>query len=146
MNLCQAPASPSSDLHLVSYGLNTNVLGSPGGSVLKNLPSNAGDMGLLPELGRSSGEGNGSPLQYSRLGISMHRGAWQTIVHGVAKSQIPLKVQTTTNASSLLDLKTLWRQRPFLLAFISPMLPSQCFASYSERRCALNNTMKHITG
>ena len=39
----------------------------PGGSVVKNLPANAGDMGLIPEWGRSSGEGNANPLQYSCL-------------------------------------------------------------------------------
>ena len=93
MNLPQASASPASDLHLLSsYGLNTNVLGFPGGSVVKNPPATAGDMGLIPELGRSAG-GNGSPLQYSCLGISMGRGAWQTIVHGVTESQIPLNDQ-----------------------------------------------------
>ena len=92
MNLPQAPASPASDLHLLSsYGLNTKVLGFPGGSVVKNPPTTAGDMGLIPELGRSAGEGNGSPLQYSCLGISMGRGAWQALVHGVEKSQTLLK-------------------------------------------------------
>ena len=42
-------------------------MGFPGGSVIKNLPTNAGDVGSIPELGRSPGEGNGSPLQYSCL-------------------------------------------------------------------------------
>ena len=50
----------------------------PGGSVVKNLPANAGDrdLGLMPELGRSPGEGNGNPPQYSCLENSMDRGAW----------------------------------------------------------------------
>ena len=43
-------------------------MGLPCGSVLKNLPANTGDMGLIPGPGRSSGEGNGNPLQYSCLG------------------------------------------------------------------------------
>jgi len=47
---------------------------------------NAGEPGLIPGLGRSSGEGNGNPLQYSCLGNSMDREAWQTMAHGVAKS------------------------------------------------------------
>ena len=46
----------------------------------------AGDMGSIPGSGRSPGVGNGHPLQYSRLGNSMDRGAWWTIVHGVAKN------------------------------------------------------------
>ena len=45
-------------------------------SVVKNLPANAGDMGLIPGLGRSLGEGNGNPLQYSCLENLMDRGAW----------------------------------------------------------------------
>ena len=53
-----------------------------------NLPVNAGDPGSIPRSGRPPGEGNGSPLQSSCLENSMHRGAWQATVHGVAKSQI----------------------------------------------------------
>ena len=50
---------------------------------------NAGDPGSIPGLGRSPGEGNGNPLQYSCLKNSMdRRGAWRATVHGVAKSQI----------------------------------------------------------
>ena len=59
--------------------------GFPGGSVVKNLPSNAGDVGSVPGLGRAPGEGNGNPLQYSCLGNPMDRGAWQATVHGVTK-------------------------------------------------------------
>ena len=56
-----------------------------GGSVAKNLPANAGDAGLIPRSGRSPGEGNGNPLQYSCLRNPMDRGAWQATVHGVNK-------------------------------------------------------------
>ena len=55
----------------------------------ENPPANVGDTGLIPGLGRSPG-GNGNPLQYSCLGNPMDRGAWQAIVHGVAKSWIQL--------------------------------------------------------
>ena len=48
----------------------------PDGSVVKNLPANAGDVGLIPGSGRSSGEGNGNPLQYACLGNPMDSGAW----------------------------------------------------------------------
>ena len=47
---------------------------------------NAGDLGLIPGSGRSPGEGNGYPLQYSCLENSMDRGAWQATVHGVRES------------------------------------------------------------
>ena len=58
--------------------------------VVKNLPASAGDAGLIPGSGRSPGERNDNPLQYSRLEISMDRGALQAIILGVAKSQIQL--------------------------------------------------------
>ena len=56
-----------------------------GGSVVKILPANAGDVGSIRGSGRPPGEGNGSPLQYSCLENPMKRGAWWGIVHGVAK-------------------------------------------------------------
>ena len=56
------------------------------GSVVKNPLANVGDMGLIPELGRSSGEGNSHPLQYSCLEKPMDRGAWwQPTVHAGCK-------------------------------------------------------------
>ena len=60
--------------------------GFPGGSVVKNLPANAGDEGSIPGSGRSPEEGNGNSLQYYCLENSMDRGAWWAIVHGAAKS------------------------------------------------------------
>ena len=55
--------------------------------VVKNLPANAGNMGSIPEQGRSPGTGNDNPLQYSYLGNLTDRGAWGAIVDGVGKSQ-----------------------------------------------------------
>ena len=57
----------------------------PGGSEVKAFAYNVGDPGLIPESGRSPGEGNGNPLQYSCLLNSMDRGAWRATVHGVAR-------------------------------------------------------------
>ena len=71
--------------------------------MVKNLPVNAGDVrdgGLIPESGRSPGGGNGNPLQYSRLKISMDRGAWGATVHGVGKNQISLSMRTNTSAGA----------------------------------------------
>ena len=62
------------------------MLGFPGGSDSKVSTCNVGDLSLIPGLGRSPGEGNGNPLQYSRLGNSTDRGHWQATVLGVAKS------------------------------------------------------------
>ena len=61
-------------------------MGCPGGSVVKNPPANAGEVGLIPGLGRSSGVGNGNPFQYSCLENTMSRGAQQATIHGTAKN------------------------------------------------------------
>ena len=65
-------------------------MGFAGGSNGKESACSAGDPGSIPWLGRSPGEGNGNPLQYSCLGNSMDRGAWQAMVHGVTKSKTQL--------------------------------------------------------
>ena len=53
--------------------------------MVKNPAANAGDMGLIPGLGKSSREGNGNPLQYSCLENPIDRGAWWATVHAVTK-------------------------------------------------------------
>ena len=58
----------------------------PGGSDDEESACNAGDLGSIPELGRSPGEGNGYPLHYSYLENPMDRGAWWATVHVVAKN------------------------------------------------------------
>ena len=62
----------------------------PGGSEVKASASNVGDLGSIPGWGRSPGEGNGNPLQYSCLENPMDREAWQATVHGVEKSRTRL--------------------------------------------------------
>ena len=81
---------------------------SPVAQTIKSACSE-GDLGLVPGLGRSPGEGNGNPLQYSCLENPMDRGAWWAIVHGVAKSWTwvnvsgnPLKKFLTCKCSVLL--------------------------------------------
>ena len=59
-----------------NYEEYTREWGFPVDSVIKNLPANARDAGLICGLGRSPGKGNGNPLQYSCLGNPMDRGAW----------------------------------------------------------------------
>ena len=61
-------------------------LGFPDGSAVKNLSADAGDIGSIPGLGRSPGEGNGNLLQYSCLENLMERGARWATVHGVTES------------------------------------------------------------
>ena len=57
----------------------------PVGSAAENLPPNVGNAGLIPGLGRSPGEGNGNPFQYSCLEHPMDRGAWRAAIQGVTK-------------------------------------------------------------
>ena len=67
-------------------------MGFPGGSEVKASARNVGDLGSIPVSGRSPGEGNGNPLQYSCLENSMDRRAWWATVHGVSKSRTQLEV------------------------------------------------------
>ena len=74
------------------------IHGFPGGSDSKESACSVGDPGLIPELGRSPGEENGYPLQYSCLEKCLDRGAWRAIVHGIAKSQTWLKQKETKSS------------------------------------------------
>ena len=74
---------------------------SLGGSEVKASACNAGDVGSIPELGRSPGEGNGNPLQYSCLENPMDIGAWWATVHGVAKSRTRLSDLTSLHFTSV---------------------------------------------
>ena len=66
----------------------------PGGSLVKNIPFSVGNVDLIPGSGRSPGEGNGNPLQYSCLGNPMDREDWQATVHWVARDgyDLPTKL------------------------------------------------------
>ena len=80
--------------------------GLPGGLVVKNLLSNAGDTSAIPGSGRSPGVGNGYPLQYSCLESSMNRGAWWATLHGVAKSWTWLSNSTPIHRCFLYSVYT----------------------------------------
>ena len=73
-----------SEIGIITY---PGMLDFPASSMVKDPPANAGDPGLIPGSGRSLGEGNGYPLQYSDLENSKDREAWQATVRGIAKSQ-----------------------------------------------------------
>ena len=107
-----------------------------GAMVVKNLPANSEgtrDAGLIPESGRSSGEGNGSPLYYSCLENLMDRRAWQATVHSVAKSQTRLSNWRHRHAHSN-SFMMKWnsyfktRQKYFKIKFFSALsgLPHPC--------------------
>ena len=88
----------------ISEGQWENTGASQVALVVKNLPANSGDIkdvGSIPGLGRSPGEGNGNPLQYSCLENPMDRGAWRAGIHGVAKSRTWLKWLSTSEKIEL---------------------------------------------
>ena len=94
-------------LHL--WMLPSPEFGFPGGSVVKNLPANAGDTrdtGLIPESGRSPGEGNSNSLWYSCLEHSMDRWAWQATVLGFMKSRTQLGAHTHTHTHTHIYIHT----------------------------------------
>ena len=82
------------DTEKISYGCEIRMISKSTGllcsSNSKESSWSTGDPGLIPGLGRSSGEGNGSPLQYSCLENLMDRGAWRATVHGITKSRTRL--------------------------------------------------------
>ena len=98
----------------------------PGGSVVKNLPANAGDDGSIPGSGRSPGEGNGNLFQYSCLENSMNRGAYQAAIQFMA-----LQSQDTTERlrNSVLTFSMLPHPiAPFIKIYIyKPKLGENCF-------------------
>ena len=83
-------AQSRTQLKRLSSSSSSSSRGFPGGWDGKESACNAGATGLIPESGKSPGEGNGSPLQYSCLENSVDRGAWPPTVHGVTKSQTQL--------------------------------------------------------
>ena len=80
----------------VRYNIALYLQGFPDGSVVKNLPAKAGDMGSIPGSRRFPGGENGNPLQYSCLENSMGRGDWWATAHRVAKSWTSLSMQAHT--------------------------------------------------
>ena len=82
-----------------------------GGSDSKGSACSAGHLGSIPVLGRSPGEGNGYPLQYSCLENPMDRGAWWAAVHGVAKSRTRLNNFTFTSLSYMYIMYVIFMQK-----------------------------------
>ena len=82
--------------------LTSALLGFPGGSVVENPATNAGDMGLIPGSGRSTEKGNVNLLQYSCLENSVDRGAWWATAHRVTKSWTRLSDWAGTDSYSYL--------------------------------------------
>ena len=72
----------------------------PDGPTVKNPPTNAEDVGLIPGLGRSPGGGNSNPLQYSCLGNLLDRGNWWATARGVAKESEMQKTPTQSDMTN----------------------------------------------
>ena len=111
-------------------------MGFPGGSDSKESACNTGDTGLIPGSGRSPGEGDGNPLQYSSLGNPMDRGTWRATVGGVANSQ--------TRPSNK-DFHTFIFKRKMCQVFIFLLMPSlqsrkaSCISIHGVQQHTLHN-------
>ena len=102
-NVLVNPDSAFQQRTLISVLSDTKSTGLPGGSAVKNPPANGGDArdaGSIPGSGRSPGERNGNPLQYSCLKNPMDRGARQAPAHGVGKSRTQLGTHTHIRAQT----------------------------------------------
>ena len=97
-----------------------NLWQFPGGSVVQNLPYNAGDVGSIPGLGRSSGEGNGNLLQYPR-----DWGAWWATVHRVKRAghNLETKPPPPTKSWTCVHLISVWIKMIFDIFKIHRILP-----------------------
>ena len=101
MKLCFVPVYVY--VYVSVFASDLSIVPFPVGSESKESGFNVGDLGLIPGSGRSPGETNGNPLQYSCLENLMDRGAWWAIVHGVTKS-LDMTEQLTFLLSLLLEL------------------------------------------
>ena len=102
----------------------------PGGSDGKESTCRIGDLNSIPGLGRSPGEGNGNPLQYSCMENPMDRGAWQAIVHGVTKSWIWLNDKHThTHTHTKLNM-SLWVKAPVMWKLSETTYVGKCICPW----------------
>ena len=129
------------------------MLGFPSGSVVKNLPDNEGDVILISKLGRSPGEGNSNPLQYSCLGNSVDRWALWATVFGVAKSQTRLSDWALSifvlkiNTVIILNQKSLWAigYMSGTRQYITYIRPRPAFELLQSIRAGINNSQGGIS-
>ena len=98
-----------------------------GGSVVKNLPANAGDLSSIPGSGRSPEGGNGNPLRYSCLGNPMDRGAWWAMVPVVARVRHDLQLN---HCHLWLPQLTVWTRPQPALPFPADLQVSQILVSF----------------
>ena len=118
----------------------------PSGSVVENPTNDAEDVGLIPGLGRSPGEGNGKPLLYSCLEIPMDRGAWRATVHGVTKSQTRLSTWARRHAHTFLSnsrVSFMWLFLEMTSHAYSTCLVSESFFSLYRLTAAVS--LDHIS-
>ena len=133
--------------HYISFKY-ARYVGFPGGSVVKNLPANAGDIrdsGSVPGSGKSPGEGHGSPFQCPCLENPMKRGTWRSAVHRVAKSWTQMK-QLSMHACMLNMQVCPWSTK-WSRAKANRILPRDCtghskhpFSTTQERTLYLDIT------
>ena len=117
---------------------NPILMGFPGGSDGKEFACNAGDLGLMPGLGRSPGEGNGYPHQYSCLENPMDRGAWWATVHGSQRVSHNERDSVRMHALTQPLKKRLWLSKSFLIKTPKYFMLTLIFFLVSLRRIIIH--------
>ena len=142
--------------HLISINFSVKVynrvrLGACGGSDGKESACNAGDLGSIPGSGKSLGEGNGNPLQYSCLGNPMGGGTWQATVHGVTKGRTRLSDFTSLYSRRCCFHppvgKVLWSRKwqPIPVLLPGKFHGQRSLVGYSTRACKESDMTEHNT-
>ena len=125
-----------------------SLLGIYPGSVVKNLPVNAGCQCLIPGSGKSPGEGNGNPLQYSCLGNPTDRGSWWVTVHGVTKGSDSIEM-TKQQQQVKVKGSNHWCCSPNISMIASHFTDSLMFRTFKEanvRSHVQARKLVHVTG
>ena len=120
-------------------------MGFSGGSVVKSLSANAGDLDLISGSGRSPGGGDGNPPQYSCLENSMDRGAWWATSRGVAKSETRLSEEDNTtriSTTAVAKIELLSRVITVYLRRVTPGLENSSFLKAPSMQAALGRFSK----
>ena len=119
-----------------NLGCSSKARGFPGGSAGKESACNAGDLGSIPGLGRSAGEGHGNPLQYCCLENLMERRPWWATAHGVTKSWTWLSDITIPRSTWGSALGKLPEVAVFVFRTRSSSDAPSCFTELSTGTCA----------
>ena len=129
--------------------LSVLLIGLPWWLGIKESACNVGDAGLIPGSGRSSGEGNGNPLQDSGLGNSKDRGVWQATVHGVARVRHNLVTKPpppylTTVSVHIIRVDHISLQVREIISIVFSVVASSSFSLFFMSGALISRRLEHL--